>query len=61
MGEPEIKNALTGAMTPIKIPLHSPTASTARMMVVLTMGPVRYTERFLKNWLAMQTANSRPV
>ena len=60
-GEPEIKNAVTGAMMLIISPLHRETASTAIMMVVLTTGPVKYTERFFKNWLAMQMASSNAV
>lgn len=61
MGEPDMKKAVTGAMMPIKRPLQSPAASTAIIMVVLTIGPVTYTERFLKNWLRIQTASKRAV
>ena len=60
-GDPEIKKAVTGAMILIISPLHNPTASTAIMIVVLTMGPVKYTERFLKNWLAIHMARSNAV
>ncbi len=61
MGEPDMKKAVMGAMMPIKRPLQSPAASTAIIMVVLTIGPVTYTERFLKNWLRIQTASKRAV
>jgi hypothetical protein len=61
MGEPDIKKAVMGAITLIKSPLHKPTARTAIMIVVFTTGPVIYTERFLKNWLAIQMASKRAV
>lgn len=61
IGEPEMKNAVMGATMLMKSPLHKLTASTAIMMVVFTIGPVTYTDRFLKNWLAMQTASNRAV
>ena len=48
MGEPVKKNAVTGAMILNSNPLHNPTDRTARIMVRLTIGPVIYTDRFLK-------------
>ena len=47
-GEPVKKNAVTGAMMLNSNPLHKPTDRTARIMVRLTIGPVIYTDRFLK-------------
>ena len=47
-GEPVKKNAVTGAMILNSNPLHNPTDRTARIMVRLTIGPVIYTDRFLK-------------
>ena len=61
MGDAVIKNAVTGAITEIIIPLKSPTERTAMIIMVLTIGPVMYTDRFLKNWLAMQRASKSAV
>ncbi len=61
MGEPVKKKAVTGAMMLNSNPLHNPTDKTARMMVRFTIGPVMYTDRFLKYWLAIQMVRSSAV
>ena len=60
-GDPVKKNAVMGETMEIRIPLPRPIPMVAIIRIALTIGPVMYTERFLKYWLIIQSANRSAV
>lgn len=59
MGLPVIMKDVTGVITDMAIAAHKPAVRTQIIRQVLIIGPVIYTDRFLKNWLTMQIASSK--